>query len=47
MRWDLSTVVVTAYRGDRDNFVVIASPQCQAEEDQIDEYIANWPDEEV
>ena len=42
MRWDLPTVVVTAYRGKRDNFVVIASPQYQAEQDQIDEYIDKW-----
>ncbi|NKR46261.1 hypothetical protein GS506_15985 [Rhodococcus hoagii] len=42
MRWDLSTVVVTAYRGERKHFVVIASPQYEAKQDQIDEYIANW-----
>ncbi|WP_219466677.1 DUF6301 family protein [Rhodococcus qingshengii] len=41
MRWDLSTVVVTAYRGKRDNFVNIANPQYRAEEDQIDECIVN------
>ena len=41
MRWDLSTVVVTAYRGKWDNFVNIASPQYRAEEDQIDECIVN------
>lgn len=41
MRWDLSTVVVTAYRGKPDNFVNLASPQYRAEEDQIDEYIVN------
>ncbi|WP_394855658.1 DUF6301 family protein [Rhodococcus globerulus] len=38
MRWDLPTVVVTAYRGKRDCFVNIASPQYRAEQDQIDEY---------
>ncbi|QCQ92947.1 DUF6301 family protein [Rhodococcus sp. SGAir0479] len=42
MRWDLPTVVVTAFRGERKDFVSIASPQYEAEQDQIDEYIDKW-----
>ena len=45
MRWDLPTVVVTAFRGKRGYFVIIASPQYQARQDEIDECVANWDQE--
>ncbi|WP_157978264.1 MULTISPECIES: DUF6301 family protein [Nocardia] len=46
LRWDLPAVVIVARRASRDNYVAMTSPRYRAEQDRIDEDLANRPDEQ-
>ncbi|WP_216917975.1 DUF6301 family protein [Nocardia noduli] len=46
LRWDLPAVVIVARRARQDNYVAMTSPQYRAEQDRIDEDLANRPDEQ-